>query len=455
MSDDPTSAWPAGEADADAPTAPPRPSGAPRIVEAQELVDAISGEPALRVISRLQRHGHEAYLVGGCVRDLLVGLTPKDFDVATSAHPRQVRRLFPRNSHIIGRRFRLVHIRYGHETIIETATFRSEPEGVREDDLLITEDNTYGTAEEDARRRDFTVNGLFLDPSSERILDWVGGLEDVEGGLLRTIGDPAVRIPEDPVRILRAIKFATRLGFRIEDATWQAMCDNSRELERSAPPRVLEEILRLVRSGTALGAFRKLRQCGALAVLLPELDEHLGPLEGASDADHKRADGFWRLLEALDTHVHDGYEPSTAVALALLHHDMAEREADPETRRGPGGPPEWQVVCGEVLEPLSGNARLSRRDTGRARRIIYQQRNFTRVAGRRFRPNLFCLAEEFPESLELFRLRCEARGEGWDLYKAWVERSESASDLGGDELEAEKRRARRGRRRPRRRKRSS
>ena len=428
---------------------------APRLLEAQELVDAISSESALRVISRLQRHGHEAFLVGGCVRDLLVGLTPKDFDVATSAHPRQVRRLFPRNSHIIGRRFRLVHIRYGRDTIIETATFRREPEGQKgDDDLLITEDNEYGTAVEDARRRDFTVNGLFLDPSSEVIHDWVGGLEDLDDGLLRTIGDPEVRIPEDPVRILRAIKFATRLGFRIEDATWKAMCDNAPELARSAAPRVLEEILRLTRSGTALGAYKKMRQCGALSVLLPELDEHLGPLEEPTARDHKRADAFWRLLEALDSHIHDGFEPSTAVSLALLHYDLAEREADPETRRGPGGPPDWQVVCGEVLEPLSGNARLSRRDTGRARRIMYQQRNFTRAEGRRFRPNLFCLAEEFPEALELFRLRCEARGEGWDLYKAWKERFEAAQDLPPEELEVERKRARRGRRRrPKRRKR--
>lgn len=422
----------------------------PLVVEAQDLVDEIAGESSLRVISRLQRHGHEAYLVGGCVRDLLVGLKPKDFDVATSAHPRQVRRLFPRNSHIIGRRFRLVHIRYGKDTVIETATFRSEPQQSEDgEDLLIKEDNTYGTAIEDARRRDFTVNGLFLDPTSERIIDWVGGLEDLEAGLLRTIGDPQVRIPEDPVRILRAIKFATRLGFRIEQATWDAMCEGAIGLERSAPPRVLEEILRLLRSGTALGAFQKMRQCGALSVLLPELSDHLGPLEHPSEEDHKHADRFWRLLEALDTAVHDGYEPSTAVSLALLYHDIAEREAKPETRRASGGPPEWLVVTGEVLEPLAGNARLSRRDSNRARKIIYQQRNFTRPGGRRFRPQLFCLAEEFSESLDLFRLRCEARGEGWDIYRAWEERYSSALELNDGEVEVEKKRARRSRRRRR------
>jgi len=436
------------------PSQPPAERDEALIIDARELVDEIEGEHSLRVISRLQRNGHEAYLVGGCVRDLLVGLKPKDFDVATSAHPRQVRRLFPRNSHIIGRRFRLVHIRYGAQTIIETATFRAEPavsEGPDED-LLITEDNTYGTAEEDARRRDFTVNGLLLDPNRAEIVDHVGGLEDLDDELLRTIGDPQVRIPEDPVRILRAIKFATRLGFRIEDGTWAAMCAHAPDLARSAPPRVLEEILRLLRSGSALGAFQKLRQCGALAVILPELDEHLGPQDGASKEQQKRVTRFAGLLEALDAHVHDGFEPTTAVCLAILFHDIAERQADPETRTLPGPPGEYHYVTGEVMEGLAGNARVSRRDAGRARRLIFQQRNFAGPQRRRFRPRLFCLSEEFPEALDLFRLRTEARGEGWDIYRAWEDRWASARAMSEEEVEEERRRGRRGRRKRRRRK---
>lgn len=429
-------------------------SGEGVLIDATEIVDQIRGENSLRVISRLQRNGYEAYLVGGCVRDLLVGLKPKDFDVATSAHPRQVRRLFPRNSHIIGRRFRLVHIRYGSRAVIETATFRAEPpeSNGSDDDLLIVEDNTYGTAIEDARRRDFTVNGLLLDPTREEIIDYVGGLDDLDNRVLRTIGDPTVRIPEDPVRILRAIKFATRLGFRIEDKTWDAICAGAPDLARSAPPRVLEEILRLMRSGTALGAFHKMRKCGALAVILPEIDDYLGSHENPSRAELKRAATFDGLLEALDTHVHGGFEPTTAVCLALLFHGMAEMQADPETRTLPGTPPEFQHVTGEVMEALAGNARVSRRDAGRARRIIFQQRNFIGPFGKRFRPRLFCLAEEFQESLDLFRLRTEAHGEGWDIYRAWVERQAAALEMDAEEIDGERRRARRGRRRRRRRK---
>jgi poly(A) polymerase len=421
----------------------------PRIVHDAELVAKVQGEHAQRVISRLVRHGFEAYLVGGCVRDLLVGRPPKDFDVVTDAHPRQIKRLFPRNSHIIGRRFRLVHVRYGKDTVIETATFRREPEsrGI-EDDPLILEDNEYGTAAEDARRRDFTVNGLFLDPTRGLVIDYVGGLEDLEARVLRTIGDPFVRIPEDPVRILRAIKFATRLDFRIDDATWEAMTEYAPGLARSAPPRVLEEVLRLLRSGTALGAFRKMRSCGALAVVLPELDGYLGPLEGESPEERRRAEVFWRLLEALDAEVRGGHEPSTALLIALLHHDIVDLAAAPSDELEQGSPNEWARAAGRILEPLAGRARLSRRDSAWARKLIVCQRNFTRMPGRRFRPRLFCLAEEFPEALELFKLRTTARGQGRDIYEGWLERYRQAQESPDEEIEQERKSARR---RPRRR----
>ena len=260
------------------PRRPSQPPPEPVVYEADEslLSEARElGQNALRVISKLQHSGHEAYLVGGCVRDLLIGRAPKDFDVATSARPRQAKRLF-RNGRIIGRRFRLVHVGYGDD-IVETATFRQEPAENPSggSDLLIVEDNEYGTAAEDALRRDFTVNALFLDPFGGEILDYVGGMEDLDARVLRTIGDPRRRLPEDPVRILRAIKFSTRLDFRIAESTWKAMTECASDLEHSAAPRVLEEILRLLRSGTALGAFQKLRSCTALAPIFPTLDRHL------------------------------------------------------------------------------------------------------------------------------------------------------------------------------------
>jgi len=436
-----------------------------KTVPADAIDAAMLDQDALRVISRLRRMGHEAYLVGGCVRDLMVGRKPKDFDVATDAHPRAIKRLF-KNGRIIGRRFRLVHIHYGQH-IVETATFRADPFGretpeeegeAREerdepDDLLIREDNEYGTAEQDARRRDFTVNALFLDPLTHVIHDYVGGLEDLQAGLLRTIGDPPVRLAEDPVRILRAVKFATRLGFRIDEPTWNAMCALAPSLSRSAPPRVLEEILRLMRSGTALGAMRMLRACGALRVILPMVDAYLGSKDEA--ADQERADTFWRLMEALDADVHSGFVPSTPVCLALLALRVIEREADPRTRTLRGAPPELGLVASEVLDPLAFSARISRRDSGRAKRLILHQKRFTQPTGRRFKPQGFLRSDEFPEALDLFRIRMAARGQGWDIYEGWRARHEAAlkAPQDGEEPAPERtadaprrRRRRRGRR---------
>ena len=404
--------------------------------------------------SRLHRQGFEAYLVGGCVRDLLLGRTPKDFDVATAAHPRQIKRLF-HNGRIIGRRFKLVHVAYGNH-IIETATFRRQPEGRNgsdNEDLLIVEDNVFGDAEEDARRRDFTINALFLDPVEGCIIDYVGGLADLEDGLLRAIGDPLVRMAEDPVRILRAIKFATRLGFRIEDETWEAMCTLAPELERSAKPRVLEEILRLLRSGTSLGAFRMLRACGALKVILPSVEAYLGPRDDPDPAAHDRADSYWRLLEALDADVHAGNVPTTPVCVAVLLLRLIEREADAATRTLRGPPKDMFTVAGEILVPFATLSRLSRRDCGRARRIVAQQRRFTQPASKRFRPLLFMHGDDFPEALDLFRLRSMAWGQGWEVYEAWVARYQRAQkarpeEIGRTRRKRRPRNRRRGRKHP-------
>ncbi len=423
----------------------------PRVRPADDIATASLDQDALRVISRLQRQGFEAYLVGGCVRDLLLGRRPKDFDVATSAHPRQVKRAFA-NGRIIGKRFRLVHVAYG-DHVIETATFRRAPlpRGDEPDDLLITDDNEFGTAEEDARRRDFTINALFLDPTKRQILDYVGGLDDLDAGVLRTIGDPRVRMAEDPVRILRAIKFATRLGLRIDDGTWDAMIDTADELGRSAKPRVLEEILRLMRSGVALGAFRMMRACGALRVLLPQIDAHLGRRDDPDPAAHDRADEFWRLLEALDGDVHAGNVPATGVCVAVLFLRVIERAANVDPRNHDAAGPELARAASELLEPFSIGVRLSRRDTGKAIRAIVQQRRFTQPLSKRFRPLLFARGEDFRESLDLFRLRSMAWGQGWDVYESWVQRFEEAQGASPDEVERErKRKRRRGRRKPKR-----
>ncbi len=228
-----------------------------------------------RVVRKLTRAGYKAYLVGGCVRDLLVGKTPKDFDVATSATPNEIKSTF-RNSRIIGRRFRLAHV-FFDQKIIETATFRANPREEDEHDLLIRRDNVFGTESEDAKRRDFTINGLFYDVEREEVIDHVSGLADLEAKLVRTIGDPDIRFQEDPVRMLRALKFAARLDFGFEPSTWKALLRWRSEISKCAPPRLLEEMHRLLRGGAARRSFELMVETGVLAVLSPYL---AGLLEG-------------------------------------------------------------------------------------------------------------------------------------------------------------------------------
>ena len=272
---------------------------------------------ALKVLYRLHEHNYVAYLVGGSVRDLLLDRRPKDFDIGTSAHPHQVKKLF-RNCWIIGRRFRLAHVKFGTKTI-EVATFRRqvdasttpeaeiaeaeqnelngvdpgnalddrpELEARRLQDRLIQRDNTYGTPEEDAFRRDFTVNALFYDIGTFSIIDYVGGLEDLHARLIRCIGEPDVRFLEDPVRMLRAVVLAARLEFTIDDPILDSIDVHKHEIARSAPARLLEEYFKILRSGHAEEAFRQLHATGLLKEITPELDD--------------APDSLWRAISSLD-----------------------------------------------------------------------------------------------------------------------------------------------------------
>ena len=262
-----------------------------------EQIDA----DAEKVVRRLTRNGFDAYLVGGCVRDLLVGRTPKDFDVATSATPQEIKQLF-RNCRIIGRRFRLAHIFFGPK-IIETSTFRANPREIEEEeggessetesgDLLIRRDNVFGTPEQDARRRDFTINGLFYDLETKQVIDHVSGIPDLETRLVRTIGDPDIRFREDPVRILRAVKFAARCDLTIEPETYRRMMEHRLEIAKCAQARVSEEFYRLLRAGAARRSMELLVETDLLDILAPEIARALKPPRaGKAAREHAPAPG--------------------------------------------------------------------------------------------------------------------------------------------------------------------
>ncbi|MGC4000115.1 MAG: CCA tRNA nucleotidyltransferase [Anaeromyxobacter sp.] len=391
---------------------------------------------ALKVIARLRHMHHRAYFVGGCVRDLLLGHKPKDFDVATDAHPGEVRAIF-RNCRLIGRRFRLAHVYFRGGKIIEVATFRKNPTEVAEDtgaddaDLLITRDNVFGTAEEDAVRRDFTVNGLFYDVATGEVIDYVGGRADLEAHRIATIGDPEIRMREDPVRIMRAVRFAARLGFTIAPDTFEATRRSAPELARCAPARVLEEIFKLLRCGGSSRAFQLLRACGALPVILPALG---AALEGWDEAGRK---GFFAHLAALDRLVRSGAEVSDAVLLgALVMHMGTERpEVAVEGRphhRGDSG-------AETFLDTLVSSSRLPRKVAERVRLALHAQRTLKEPARkRRGRGRGPGGQSYFVDALQLLELSVEATGQGREALARW-----SAQPQARAEGDREERRARR------------
>ncbi len=227
---------------------------------------------AFEITENLQQAGFETYLVGGCVRDLLAGIQPKDFDIATTAHPRQVKKTIF-DAYIIGKRFRLVLVKRGRD-LFEVATFRRDarPEDLNEEDKTAA-DNLFGTPEEDARRRDFTLNAVFYDPVKDKLIDFCGGLEDIKSHTVRMIGDPQIRLKEDPIRILRALRFSHKLDYKIETSLRAAMKELSETLKTSVLPRRREEMLKLLRLKEPTLALMEAHDLGVLEHIFPTLDE--------------------------------------------------------------------------------------------------------------------------------------------------------------------------------------
>lgn len=350
-------------------------------------------EAAARVVSRLTRSGFEAYLVGGCVRDLLVGRRPKDFDVATSARPEEVRTLF-RNSRIIGRRFRLVHVLFSAGHVVETATFRKNPtqdDQAEGEDLLIRSDNVFGQAFEDAGRRDFTINGLFYDLEQRAILDWVGGMEHVQARTVQTIGDPVVRFHEDPVRMLRAIKFAARLDFGMSREVYDAAVQCRGMLAMAARPRLSEEVLRLMRGGACQRSVWLLWEMGMLDILLPELSAYL--------ADREDDSHVWSLLSEVDRVIAEDPAELGDVLLwaALLVEPLLEAcEQTSDPRR----------AARDFLEPVIERLNLPRRIAESVERIVAILPRIESGRGQRQQKSAL-----YPLALRLGALRARARGE--------------------------------------------
>ncbi len=376
-------------------------------------------QDAFYVIEKLRQSGHKAYLVGGGVRDLLLNVQPKDFDVSTSASPEEIRRVF-RNAILIGRRFRLAHVRFGRK-VIEVSTFRS---GDTESNELIVRDNEWGSEEEDVMRRDFTINGLFYDPHRELVIDYVEGYRDLERKLLRTIGQPDLRFAQDPVRMIRLIKFCARFQLEIEPTTFEALLSCRQEIIKSSSARVLEELLRMLESGSSKKFFHLLQEYGLIMPLLPELAYFLKN----KDLDSANFD----LLSAIDQEVLKREQPpmDRAILLAALLFPLFDQYLKESLRSGEKAPHLGQIgtaalhVIDCVFSPFFA---LPRRLRGVTAFVLASQYRFTPLGeslGDKIERKLRLPKDLLtPFALRLFKCRSIATPALAPLYTLWVEKA--------------------------------
>ncbi len=401
---------------------------------------------AQKVLRKLGQAGRNAGLVGGSVRDLMLQRAPKDYDVVTDARPEDVRRLF-RNSRIIGRRFRLVHVLFSDE-VVEVSTFRGAPDPDHQrrlpEELLVTSDNTYGTPRQDAFRRDFTVNALLYRASDRAVVDYVGGLEDLDRGRIRVIGDPNLRYREDPVRMLRACEFAARLDFEIEDETLAAAFEHRRDVAKASPHRLIEELIQLLSSGRSAPAFEWMRRSGLLPVVLPEVDEVRRT--GTETA------GFSQLAEQLDERVNTGPEVPLGVLLPTL---LLPRIVVGRERLEAGGTAvpkrRLQRLVDDIVADFGKRFALS---AARRHKMRGALETFQRLCEPSHSPKTvynLVQGEAFGPALELFALLAAATGSGGEALERWRGAAESAPSRSPADATKPTTRRRRRRRRPRRR----
>src|SRR5687767_1503358 len=330
---------------------------------------------AAKVCTVLREGGFQAYVVGGAVRDLLLGIEPKDFDIATDARPEQVKPLF-RRAIIIGRRFRLVHVMLGAETV-EVSTFRSADADTSEKDEhgRVLRDNVFGTQEEDARRRDFTVNALYYDPATEEVVDFHGGMADLKKRVMRIIGDPVTRYREDPVRMLRAVRLGAKLGLTLDAATREPIAEMATLMERVPPARLFDEMLKLLLSGHASACLRQLREVGLHKGLLPLLDVIL---------EQPLGERFVTLaLAQTDERVQTDRPVSPAFLFAaLLWHEVL---AASKARQGRGERPTQALesAMDEVLDTQCAKLAITRKLTATMREVWAMQPRFEQRSGSR------------------------------------------------------------------------
>ena len=457
---------------------------------------------AIRVLYRLKESGHVAYLVGGGVRDLLLGREPKDFDIATDAKPNEIKRIF-RNCRLIGRRFRLAHI-HSHDEIIEVATFRSNitdeelavetagkveadassaamdashgsavPQGsavsspsgptehaevsavpgpvpherprpprmLKTEDGMILRDNVFGTPGQDAIRRDFTVNALFYGIADYSVIDYVGGMEDLRKGLIRLIGDPVVRFTEDPVRMVRAVRFAAVLGFEIEAKTYEALLEHKDKIALASPARMYEEVQKLFLLGEGEKIFQLLRHTGMFGVLFPHINAWI-------DTEEEGFPHTWvgKALEWVDTCVQAGRKVQPHILFSLMFGQYVEQKAARLRSGGMAPLDALDAAVAEFLTEIVARVQVPRKVALAMREILWNQGRFEKTQGKA--PLYFLRRPGFADAFEYLRFTSELTGERLEVRAWWKEFIRSHPVTPGEAAQAQERKAAPPARRP-------
>jgi poly(A) polymerase len=409
----------------------------PVIIPREEhiITRAQISENALKVLNRLKDAGYASLLVGGCVRDLMLGREPKDFDVVTDARPEHIRKLF-HNARVIGRRFRLVHVRFGRD-IIEVATFRAIPRDISEEPLSTEEDaeeedieqdsspgvldhNVFGSQEEDAVRRDFTVNALYYDIHDFSVIDYASGVADLKAGILRVIGDPDTRYREDPVRMLRAVRFAAKLGFKLEEKTAAPIRDLAPLLASVPPARMFEEVLKLFHGGYALETYEQLRHYGLFQYLFPLTEKSLEHEEGGFPVTLVP-----RALANTDARVNDDKPVTPAFLFAAMLWEPVREQMGEHILRGMNGHDAMFRATEQVMREQLRHITIPKRFSVPMREIWDMQGRFERRAGQQ----AFRMMENrrFRAAYDFLLLRAEI-GEASQALADWWTRFQAVDE---------------------------
>jgi len=396
------------------------------------------------VLYKLKKSGYQAHLVGGGVRDLLLGREPKDFDIATDAHPEDVKKVF-RNCRLIGRRFRLAHVHFGRE-VIEVATFRAGQDAENTGDHetengMLLRDNVYGNIEEDALRRDFTINALYYNIEDFSVVDYVNGMDDLKSCVLRLLGDPEQRYREDPVRMLRAVRFASKLGFSINPACEQPISSLGGLLDDVSSARLFEEVLKLFLHGTGLQAFEKLRHYDLFRHLFPATDEclsheeHMFPVTFVSNG-----------LKNTDLRVQQEKPVTPAFLFAVLLWEPVRRVAEEIEATGEKPYPAMQEAASEILNEQIQSVSIPKRFSLQMRDIWCLQHRFEQTQGKR--PHRLLSHPRFRAAYDFMLLRAESGESDQEIAKWWTEFQEQNYEGRNHIVNTDKPRRRSRRRRP-------